>query len=86
LPLAMLVAFAATFVGVYAIQRRLAAEPRPPAAIKALLGAALAAAPFPICGSVFGALVIACSGLESLRRPQDAGHRGEKGGQARGDS
>jgi len=75
LPLAMFLAFVVTFAGVYVVQRRLAVESRAPAFLKALLGAVLAAAPFPVCGSVFGALVIACSGLDALRRPDAAAEK-----------
>ncbi|HSI85300.1 MAG: hypothetical protein ACAI35_07665 [Candidatus Methylacidiphilales bacterium] len=55
--------FLLTFALVFNIQRNLNHDSVAAAAIKALIGAALAAVPFPIAGTAIGAMILLASGL-----------------------
>lgn len=66
LPVSCLAAFTITLAGVYLVQRHLDADGRGEGAAKAFFAGVLAGAPFPIAGTVFGALVLSLSGLSAL--------------------
>lgn len=57
------VTFAATFMLVSLIQKRLHGDSPRAAAWKAFLGAVAAGVPFPITGTIVGAVILALSGL-----------------------
>jgi hypothetical protein len=63
LPLMCVLAFVVTFPLVFLIQKRWGSDTSSAAAGKALLGAVLAGLPFSIAGTMFGAAVLAMSGL-----------------------
>lgn len=64
-PVVSLVAFAAVFLAVARIQRRDGDGPKR-AGLKALLGALAAGVPFPVVGTIVGAVILALSGLRGL--------------------
>jgi hypothetical protein len=70
LPVMCVLAFLATFPLVFLIQRNWGQDRGATALGKAFLGAFLAGLPFSIAGGIFGAAVIALSGLP--RNPFDA--------------
>ena len=64
-----LVAFAATYAVVWRIQTRAGGDDARRAHGKAFLGALAAGVPFPVAGTVVGALILALSGLKLPRLP-----------------
>jgi hypothetical protein len=60
---ASVISFIVTFYGVILIQRQLHGDKPGPATVKAVLGALAAAVPFPIAGTLVGALILGLSGL-----------------------
>jgi len=62
-PAACLLAFAVTFVLVYLIQNKWSRDRPALSFAKAFFGAFLAGLPFSIAGGIFGALILALSGL-----------------------
>jgi hypothetical protein len=60
-------AFAATFAGVWFVQRKLSRNTAPAAFWKAFLGAFLAGIPLPITGTLFGTAILFLSGLHHLK-------------------
>jgi hypothetical protein len=63
-PIVFLIAFA----GVFFIQRNLSGDSLRHSFSKAFICAAVTAVPTPVCGTVFGALVLALAGLNRIRR------------------
>lgn len=57
--------FVVTYVAVDRVQRRLHGDPPRKAALKAFLGALAAGVPFPVTGTIVGAVILALSGLPS---------------------
>ena len=66
LPVSCLAAFTITTTGVYLAQKHLDGDGRGESAAKAFFAGLLAGAPFPIAGTIFGALVLSLSGLSAL--------------------
>ncbi len=61
-------AFGATYYGVYRVQTRQRGDSANAAHLKAFLGALAAGVPFPVTGTIVGAAILALSGLPSLSR------------------
>ncbi len=64
IPVAVVVAFVATFIGVYIIQRNLSENPKGKSLFKAFICGVITAFPLPIFGTVLGSVVLAVSGLQ----------------------
>ena len=63
---ASLAAFALTFYAVLTIQRQMRGDRPNQALLKALIAGVVAGVPFPVTGTIVGALIIAASGLPKL--------------------
>lgn len=67
LPLACFLAFVLTFTSITIVQRKLCADCRRDAVLKATLCAILAAIPTPIAGTAAGALILSMAGIRQVR-------------------
>lgn len=67
IPLTSLAGFVAGSIGTYLLQTRYGLDSRPAACLKSLLAGILVGIPFPLAGTLAGALILANSGLAGLR-------------------